>query len=283
LRPQRQPSLDLARTMLAQHRDAGCVEGDGPPPAVRLGLTERDLGPSSVETTLSACRTCNTPVSRSTSCQRRPSNSPRRMSVCNATSQTGPYRRSPAAAWRNRWTSATSQLSTTRRLSLGGATASVKKSSLAQHLVHHAVAADDMQVVVIDPDADVVNDIVGWLPDAQKLRAVVVDVGHPTLAPGLNLLDARTGRDDDQVVGAIVEAWQHTRACAQDMLRGGTAWQPMPVGPEPASPLQPHRPDCRAWRASLRGDRLKAACRHPASSGRRCRAMRHLPSPRLPQ
>ncbi len=82
------------------------------------------------------------------------------------------------------------------------------KSTFAQHLVHHAVAADDVQVVVIDPDADLVQDIVGWLPDAQKLRAVVVDVGHPTLAPGLNLLDAHTGRDDDQVVGAIVEAWR---------------------------------------------------------------------------
>jgi len=82
------------------------------------------------------------------------------------------------------------------------------KSTFAQHLVHHAVAADDVQVVVIDPDADLVNDIVGWLPDAQKLRAVVVDVGHPTLAPGINLLDAHTGRDDDQVVGAIVEAWR---------------------------------------------------------------------------
>ena len=82
------------------------------------------------------------------------------------------------------------------------------KSTFAQHLVHHAVAADDVQVIVIDPDADLVNDIVGWLPDAQKLRAVVVDVGHPTLAPGLNLLDAHTGRDDDQVVGAIVEAWR---------------------------------------------------------------------------
>jgi len=71
------------------------------------------------------------------------------------------------------------------------------KSTFAQHLVHHAVADDDVQVVVIDLDADLVQDIVGWLPDAQKLRAVVIDVGHPTLAPGLNLLDAHTGRDDD--------------------------------------------------------------------------------------
>ncbi len=82
------------------------------------------------------------------------------------------------------------------------------KSTFAQHLVHHAVAEDDVQIVVIDPDADLVQDIVGWLPDAQKLRAVVVDVGHPTRTPGLNLLDAHTGRDDDQVVGAIVEAWR---------------------------------------------------------------------------
>jgi len=82
------------------------------------------------------------------------------------------------------------------------------KSTFAQHLVHHAVAEDAVQIVVIDPDADLVNDIVGWLPDAQKLRAVVVDVGHPTLVPGINLLDAHTGRDDDQVVGSIVEAWR---------------------------------------------------------------------------
>ncbi|HET8632497.1 MAG TPA: DUF87 domain-containing protein, partial [Thermomicrobiales bacterium] len=82
------------------------------------------------------------------------------------------------------------------------------KSTFAQHLVRDALARDDVQIVVIDPDADLVNDIVGWLPDAHKLRAVVVDVGHPTLVPGLNLLDAHTGRDDDQVVGAIVEAWR---------------------------------------------------------------------------
>jgi len=82
------------------------------------------------------------------------------------------------------------------------------KSTFAQHLVRDALDHDDVQIVVIDPDADLVNDIVGWLPDAQKLRAVVVDVGHPTLVPGINLLDAHTGRDDDQVVGAIVEAWR---------------------------------------------------------------------------
>jgi len=82
------------------------------------------------------------------------------------------------------------------------------KSTFAQHLVRDALDRDDVQIVVIDPDADLVYDIVGWLPDAQKLRAVVVDVGHPTLVPGINLLDAHTGRDDDQVVGAIVEAWR---------------------------------------------------------------------------
>lgn len=81
------------------------------------------------------------------------------------------------------------------------------KSTFAQHLVHHAIAQDGVQIVVIDPDSDLVTDIVGWLSDADKLRAVVLDFGHPTRVPGINLLDAHTGRDDDQVVGAIVEAW----------------------------------------------------------------------------
>jgi len=97
------------------------------------------------------------------------------------------------------------------------------KSTFAQHLVHHALARDDVQIVVIDPDADLVTAIVGWLSDADKLRAVVIDCGHPTLVPGLNLLDAHTGRDDDQVVGAIVEAWRRYYAAwgerLEDLLR----------------------------------------------------------------
>jgi hypothetical protein len=81
------------------------------------------------------------------------------------------------------------------------------KSTFLQHYAHDAVMREHVQLVVIDPDSSLVRDMVGWLPDEQKLRAVVLDFGHRERAVGLNLLDAYTGRHTDQIVSSIVQAW----------------------------------------------------------------------------
>ncbi len=81
------------------------------------------------------------------------------------------------------------------------------KSTFLQHYARDAVERAGVQLVVVDPDSALVADMVGWLPDHQKLRAVVVDFGHPDYAVGVNLLDAHTGRRTDQIVDSLVQAW----------------------------------------------------------------------------
>jgi len=81
------------------------------------------------------------------------------------------------------------------------------KSTFLQHYARDAVEREGVQLVVVDPDSALVADMVGWLPDHQKLRAIVVDFGHPTYAVGVNLLDAHTGRRTDQIVDSLVQAW----------------------------------------------------------------------------
>ncbi len=82
------------------------------------------------------------------------------------------------------------------------------KSTAAQHYAHDAVTRDGVQLIVFDPDGDLIDDIAGWLPDAHKRRAVLIDFGHPTHKVGLNLLDARTARNHDQVVESLLAAWK---------------------------------------------------------------------------
>ena len=82
------------------------------------------------------------------------------------------------------------------------------KSTAAQHCARDAIARAGVQLVVLDPDGDLVMDIAGWLPDAHKRRALLIDFGHPTHKVGLNLLDARTARNHDQVVESLLAAWK---------------------------------------------------------------------------
>lgn len=81
------------------------------------------------------------------------------------------------------------------------------KSTFLQHYAREAVQREDMQLVVLDPDSALVADLVGALPDPQKRRAVVVDVGHRDYAVGINLLDAHGTRRPDQIVDSLVQAW----------------------------------------------------------------------------
>lgn len=81
------------------------------------------------------------------------------------------------------------------------------KSTFLQIYTRNAVELAGVQLIVVDPDSALVTDMVGWLPDHQKLRAVVVDFGHPTYAVGVNLLDAHTGRRTDQIIDSLVQAW----------------------------------------------------------------------------
>lgn len=82
------------------------------------------------------------------------------------------------------------------------------KSTILQHLAQGVYRDRDVQLIVVDPDSDLVADLVGALPEEEQRRAVVIDFGHPTLKVGVNLLDGHTARHPDQLISSLVEAWK---------------------------------------------------------------------------
>jgi hypothetical protein len=82
------------------------------------------------------------------------------------------------------------------------------KSTFLQHLARDAMGSDGVQVVVLDPESELVAAMAGALPEEERRRAVVVRFGHPERAVGLNLLDAHTGRNHAQITSSLIEAWK---------------------------------------------------------------------------
>jgi len=82
------------------------------------------------------------------------------------------------------------------------------KSTILQHLAQGVYRDGDVQLIVVDPDSDLVADLVGALPEEEQRHAVVIDFGHPTLKVGVNLLDGHTTRHPDQLISSLVEAWK---------------------------------------------------------------------------
>ncbi len=83
------------------------------------------------------------------------------------------------------------------------------KSTLMQHIITHklqekAAGRDGDAIVVIDPHADLVSDLLERVPPELAGRVRLIDLADEERAPGINLLDARVFRDRDRTADAVV-------------------------------------------------------------------------------
>ena len=87
------------------------------------------------------------------------------------------------------------------------------KSTLMCHVVAHRMAEkaagrDDDAIVVIDPHADLVGELIGRVPAGLEDRVRLIDLGERSRSPGINLLDARVFPDRDRMAAAVVRVVQ---------------------------------------------------------------------------
>ena len=97
----------------------------------------------------------------------------------------------------------------TRRHHLYTARTRMGKSTLMQHLVVHrmeekAAGRDGDAIVVIDPHADLVESILGHVPESLVDSVRLVDLADSRGAPGINLLDTRVFSDRDRTADSVV-------------------------------------------------------------------------------
>ena len=83
------------------------------------------------------------------------------------------------------------------------------KSTLMQHLVVHklqekAAGRDGDAIVVVDPHADLVEDLLGHVPESLISQVRLVDLADGRGAPGINLLDTRVFTDRDRTADSVV-------------------------------------------------------------------------------
>ncbi len=83
------------------------------------------------------------------------------------------------------------------------------KSTLMQHLVAHklrekAAGRDGDAIVVVDPHADLVADILDQVPESLAGQVRLVDLAGGSGFPGVNLLDTRVFSDRDRTADSVV-------------------------------------------------------------------------------
>ena len=83
------------------------------------------------------------------------------------------------------------------------------KSTLMQHLVTHklrekAAGRDGDAIVVVDPHADLVEDLLGHVPESLIDQVRLLDLADARGAPGINLLDTRVFIDRDRTADSVV-------------------------------------------------------------------------------
>ena len=96
-----------------------------------------------------------------------------------------------------------------RRHHLYTARTRMGKSTLMQHRVVHkleekAAGRDGDAIVVIDPHADLVESILGHVPESLIGQVRLVDLADARGAPGINLLDTRVFSDRDRTADSVV-------------------------------------------------------------------------------
>ena len=83
------------------------------------------------------------------------------------------------------------------------------KSTLMQHIVRHkmqekAAGRDSDAIVVVDPHADLVGDLLRHVPESLIDRVRLIDLADDRGAPGINLLDSRVFTDRDRTADSVV-------------------------------------------------------------------------------
>ena len=83
------------------------------------------------------------------------------------------------------------------------------KSTLMQHIVRHkmqekAAGRDGDAIVVVDPHADLVGDLLRHVPESLIDRVRLIDLADERGAPGINLLDSRVFSDRDRTADSVV-------------------------------------------------------------------------------
>ena len=83
------------------------------------------------------------------------------------------------------------------------------KSTLMQHLIVHkllekAAGRDGDAIVVVDPHADLVEDLLRHVPESLIDQVRLVDLADGRGAPGINLLDTRVFTDRDRTADSVV-------------------------------------------------------------------------------
>ena len=90
----------------------------------------------------------------------------------------------------------------------------VGKSTMIKHVIHHklqrkAAGLDRGAVVVIDPHADLVRDIMQMVPPEIADKVRLLDFGRTDRVPGINLVDPYLFTDRDRCVDTIVNTVRH--------------------------------------------------------------------------
>ena len=88
------------------------------------------------------------------------------------------------------------------------------KSTLATHIVagkmqDKAKGLDDDAIVVIDPHADLIRDILRQIPPEIAHKVRLLDIGNRERVPAINLLDPQLHKDRDRCVSVVIESLRH--------------------------------------------------------------------------
>ena len=107
---------------------------------------------------------------------------------------------------------------TTGRHHLYMARTRMGKSTLMQHVVLHkmrekAAGRNHDAIIVIDPHADLVHDLLEQVPEEIIDRVYLIDLADDTQAPGINLVDVKVFPDRDRTANSVVRVakgmWEH--------------------------------------------------------------------------
>ena len=103
----------------------------------------------------------------------------------------------------------------------------VGKSTLIKHIVDYklrrkAEGKDDGAIVVIDPHADLVHEIMELVPQEIAHKVRLLDFGRMDRVPGINLVDPRLfpGRDRcvDTIINTVKHLWEHWGSRLETLL-----------------------------------------------------------------
>ena len=104
----------------------------------------------------------------------------------------------------------------------------VGKTTMVKHVVDYklkrkAAGKDNDAIVVIDPHADLVRDILKMVPPSIAHKVRLLDFGRMDRVPGINLVDPYLFPDRDRcvdtIIGTVKHLWEHWGGRLEDLLK----------------------------------------------------------------